>query len=110
MLQRPVGSGRGEAEADLDFRGPGGSLGLRWPVRVVPSWAEWLDLPMPSSIGHRTWAAPEGVTLGKVQPRHSPEEVRAGGGHTAAVTPGPCSKGIWAEHLSVQHSALGLWD
>lgn len=99
-----------ETDAELDFMGHSGSLGLRWPVRVVPNWAGWLELHMPSSISHQQWATSEGVASCEVQLRHSLEEVRVGGGQRVAGVTGPSSKGIWAEHLSVYHSALGLWD
>lgn len=39
--------------------GPKGSLELKWPARVVPSWAEMTG----SSISHWTWATSEGVAL-----------------------------------------------
>lgn len=69
----------GETELDL---GPGGSMGLSWPIRIVPSWAEWPDFPMPFSVSHWMWAISEGMPLGKVKLRHGLEEMRAGGRHT----------------------------
>lgn len=118
MSERPLGSGPCESggftdgDTELDL-GPGGRLGLSWPVRVVPSWAEWPGLPLPSSISHWMWAASEGVVLGEVRLPHSLEERRVGGGHSAfsaAGTTGPFLKGLWAEPLCVQHRALRFWD